>query len=421
MPPHWQALERYGSIRIIARNQAKFIGELNKAMGDRVSLNLNTINDPCDDIVIGRYSFSATPRFTPTDSNTGLPKPNAMKVVARRTTNSHGAIPLIFGPIAQVNTANVSRFAIAQAQGGLGAGLLVLSEDPEDAPSLNFNGGPEVDVIDGSIQVNMTNPSDPVGLGGSQVLVSADEFNAVSKTDSTDGYVFDQATGLTLTTGQPKIPDPYRNVPAPLPDPSNPMNGDIPTGGVPVTFEAGYYPDGFGKISTGDNVTFKPGVYWVGHKNPSVGLDIAGGHVCAKRVLFYIAPGAAVKITGGGSDPNITITEINDVEPGIGCDGNAITYSQGIPYVAPYRGMSIFQSRTNFNDADVGGGNGLNIQGTIYFPNNHVKLSGGSGSLGIEVVAYTLTIDGTGPGNKKLLISYDGRNRTPAGRAYLVE
>jgi hypothetical protein len=406
-----------------SRYQAQYIGGKNKAMGDFVSLNLNTGNDPCDDIVIGRYSFTTGFTYTKSDGN---PKPNAMKVVARRKDEfGHQPLPLIFGAIAHIDTANIKRYAIAQAQGGLGAGLLVLSDVPADAPSLNFNGGPEVDVIDGSIQVNMINPSDPVGLGGSGVKVSADEFNAVSKTDSTIGhtgpYVFDQATGLTLTTGQPTIPDPYRNVPAPVPDLANPKVGDIPNGGVPVTFEPGYYQTGFKKISTGDNVTFKPGIYWVGHNNQNVGLEIVGGHVCAKRVMFYIAPGAAVKITGGGNDPNITITEINDVDPGIGCDGNTITYSQGFAYVTPYKGMSIFQSRSNYNDADVGGGNGLNIQGTIYFPKNHVKLSGGSGSLGIEVVAWTMTIDGTGPGNKKLLISYDGRNRTPAGHAYLVE
>jgi hypothetical protein len=267
----------------------------------------------------------------------------------------------------------------------------------------------------------MIDPEDPVGLGGSGVKVSADEFNVVSKTDSTNGYIFDPATGLRVTTDQPKIEDPYRDLLAPVPDLANPKNGDIPTGGTPVTFEAGYYPDGIGKISAGDNVTFKPGVYWVGHKNPSKGLEIEGGHVCAKRVMFYIAPGAAVKITGGGSDPNIIITEVNNVNPGIGCDGNTITYSQGNSYVADYNGISLFQSRTNFNDADVGGGNGLNIQGTLYFPKNHVKLSGGSGSFGIEVVAWTLTIDGTGPGNKKLLINYDGRNRIPANKSYLVK
>ena len=420
-----------------SRNQAKFIGELNKAMGDFVSLNLNTGNDPCDDIVIGRYSFSTTPRFKETDNSTGLPKPNAMKVVARRNDEfDHNSLPLIFGPIAHVNTANIKRYAIAQAEGGLGAGLLVLSEDPKDkyTPSLSFNGNPEVDVIDGSVQVNMPDPTDPVNMGGSQVIVKADEFNAVSKTDSTGGYVFDPATGLTLTTGQPKIPDPYCNpnycMQAPLPDCSDPCDGYIDKTLPSVTFWPGYYPNGFDKISTGDpNITFKPGVYTVGGgNNGKGGLIITGGNVCAKRVMFYIMAsgecggGRAGNVTVTGSQTaNIIITEINNVDPGIGCDGNTITYSQGLAYVAPYKGMAIFQSRTNSNDATVGGGGNFNIQGTIYCPANHLKLGGTSGSLGIEVIAYTLTLDGTGSGGNKILISYDGRNKKSANRAYLVE
>jgi hypothetical protein len=408
-----------------ARNQAKYIGGLNTAARDPVFLDLNPYNLSNGDIVIGRYSFTTTPRFRYTGiDGPGLPKPNAMKVVARRIADgAHQPVPLFFGPIpflGGIDDVNVSRYAIAEAQGGLGAGLLVLSEDPRDAPSLAFNGNPEVDVIDGSIQVNMINPEPPVNLGGSKVIVKADEFNTVSKTDSTDGYVFDPVTGLTLTTGQPKIPDPYRNVPEPIPNPATPMDGSIPTGGTPVTFEAGYYPNGFGKITTGDHVTFMPGVYWVGHKGSNIGLDIQGGYVCAKRVMFYIAPGATIKVTGAKS-ADITITEINDINPGAGCDGNTITYSQGNAYVAPYRGMSIFQSRSNTNDATVGGGGNFNIEGTIYFPVNHLNLGGTSGSLGIEVIAYTLTIDGTGSGGNKILVSYDGRNRTPAGRAYLVE
>jgi len=79
--------------------------------------------------------------------------------------------------------------------------------------------------------------------------------------------------------------------------------------------------------------------------------------------------------------------------------------------------MAIFQSRTNYNDASVDGGTeDFNVRGTLYFPRNHVKLIGGSDSLGIEVVAWTLTIGGNGP----LRINYDGRNKTVPHRSYLV-
>jgi hypothetical protein len=417
-----------------SRDQAVYIGGLNKAARDPVFLDLNPYNLSDGDIVIGRYSFSTTPRFTPTDAS-GQPKPNAMKVVARRIADgSHQPLPLFFGPIlllGGIEDVNVSRYAIAEAEGGLGAGLLVLSEDPtllpKYYPPLQFSGNPVVEITDGAIQVNMPDPYLPVPASSHPTLC-ADEFNVVSKIDPTDGYPFCPATGLTITTGQPRIPDPYRNLPAPTPNPATPKDGTITSD--PMIFQPGYYPDGIDKISTGHNITFMPGIYIVGGgKNGQGGLIITGGNVCAMRVMFYImgdneyengTRAGNLSVTGGTG--NVLITEINDINPGAGCDGNTITYSQGNAYVAPYRGISFFQSRTNpDNDASVGGGTGLDIKGTLYFPRNHVNLSGGSSSLGIEVVAYTVNIVGTGPGTESLLINYDGRNRRPAGKAYLVE
>jgi hypothetical protein len=132
--------------------------------------------------------------------------------------------------------------------------------------------------------------------------------------------------------------------------------------------------------------------------------------------MFYIK-GGNVKITGGSG--STTITEINNVDPGNDCSGNLVTYA-GSSDVAPYEGMAIFQSRTNNLTANISGGSEVDVRGTIYFPNNHLDLGGTPSSLGIQVIAYTLTIHGTGNVDK-LIINYDGRNRTPASRAYLVE
>ncbi len=416
----------------LARTQAQNTGGLNYMQRDSVTLNLNTDNvDPNGDIIIGHYYPNIDPSLrsfvptVPTDLE-GSPRPNAVKVAAKRTEASHGAIPLIFGPIAHVNTANVARDAIALAEGGLGAGLIVLSEEPYPQGNLKgaltFNGQPEVYIVDGSIQVN--NPlANPVGgTHGNTVIVYADEFNVVSKTDSTNGYVFNSATGLKVTTDQPKIPDPYADLPAPAPKPVAPQIAGlvkVQAGNSPPPFEPGYYPGGF-KI-TGGNVIFKPGIYVIGGN----GIEIGGGdtNVCAKRVMFYVTGGGQVKIDGSGKG-TITITEINDVNPGTGCDGNTINYSQGNSYVAPYIGMAIFQDHNDTTGANITGGSGLSIAGTIYFPHNNVNLTGNSGSFGIQVIAYTIEIGSTGGGMSdptRLYINYDGRNRTPAKKAYLVE
>ena len=81
--------------------------------------------------------------------------------------------------------------------------------------------------------------------------------------------------------------------------------------------------------------------------------------------------------------------------------------------------MTIFQDRENNTTANIAGGAEVDIKGTIYFPNNHLDLGGTPSSLGIQVIAYTLTIHGTGSADK-LIIDYDGRNKLPANSSYLV-
>jgi hypothetical protein len=411
---------------VLARNQAVKFGLLNFCFGNGVVLNRNDENIATEEIVVGRYSFATTPRFTPMDISTGRPRPNAIKVVARRTAGSHGPIPLIFGPIAGIFDVNISRYAIAEGSGCLGAGLLVLSEDCTDQPSLKISGGLTVSVNDGAVQVNMPDCGpkgcDAIKADGGPTVI-ADEIDLVSKCDSTGGYVFDPATDLTVTTGQPPIPDPYANVPAPYPstyiqDRSD-VNDTTVTTGQTRTFEPGYYPEGF-QIN-GGFVTFKPGIYVIGStQNRKPGLAVTGGEVWAERVMFYInndnSPEVKIDGTSGGK---FIITEMDTVNPGNDHLGNPITYTQDLSYLSIYNGMAIFQGRNNETEASITGGSGMDIEGTIYFPSNNVKLAGTPSSVGIQVIAYTMEISG---GAKDILIiNYDGRNRTPAGRSYLVE
>jgi len=84
-----------------SRQQAQYIGGLNKAMGDdalnnSVYLDKNEENLENGDIVIGRfypnYMDSGKPAFIPTD-DTGNPKPNALKAVARRDVVHENSLP----------------------------------------------------------------------------------------------------------------------------------------------------------------------------------------------------------------------------------------------------------------------------------------------------------------------------------------
>jgi hypothetical protein len=111
--------------------------------------------------------------------------------------------------------------------------------------------------------------------------------------------------------------------------------------------------------------------------------------------MFYIIePDGVINIGGSG---NILITPI---ESGY------------------YEGMSIFQSRDNYNDAKIIGTADLSLSGTLYFPENHAELGGTEDwTAGNQFIADTMWIHGTAT----ITIDYDGRNIAPGNRSFLVE
>ncbi len=83
-------------------------------------------------------------------------------------------------------------------------------------------------------------------------------------------------------------------------------------------------------------------------------LVINGGHFIAHEVMLHIVGNGEVDLAGSG---NVEISPISD-ETDI------------------YWGVSIFQSRTNYNEARVIGTSDTILEGTYYFPNNHLELGG---------------------------------------------
>ena len=71
-----------------------------------------------------------------------------------------------------------------------------------------------------------------------------------------------------------------------------------------------------------------------------------------------------------------------------------------------YEGVSLSRSRTNFADATSYGTNRIFLDGTHYFPENHLDLGGTGIAVGNQLIAHTLYIHGTGT----FTIDYDGRS-----------
>jgi hypothetical protein len=399
--------------RMQTRALAMTIGQLNFADGDPVQLDQNAGNQPDGDIVVGRYN-RRTRTFTPSTEAA-----NALKVVARRTDQLHGPIPLNFGPIAGIDTANVSQYAIAMSAGGTGAGLIALKHS---GTGLHMNGTVILDVNDGDIQVNSFD-DDAVRIIGTPEFL-ANEINTCGYFDPTGGYQFpedlitqDQDDGVDPIP-DPLCPDPDGGIclPAPAWDPASDLSDPCAptlkiTEGTHV-LQPGYYSGGF--EITGGDVTLKPGIYILGGGPQGKGGLVVGGNTnfCAMGVMFYVTDNGKVDLAGTG---NMRMTPIGaEGEACEFCD-QSFTYGSNTDY--QYTGVTIFQARDNHNDACIVGTNLMDLDGTLYFPENHLDLTGTGDGFGNALIADTIEISGTG----RIVINYDGRYDAPGTSSFLVE
>jgi len=403
-----QAAARLAAIDIALRNFA---------YGSPVILTDNPSNDPNGDIVIGSFNRRYK-TFTPSVWLTSYwrPAPNSMKVVTRRREGYPGGpVPLTFGPIANVYQSNIQKYTIAMAQGGTGAGLIALNPT---GTGLYINGTPTLNVQpdyintdDAEIQINSTSSSGMVIKGTPDIM--ATEINLTGDYRATGGYDFDP--DLPVNPNMPIIPDPLAWLPEPPPAtwgpdlaPSDGNTIQITTGAF--EFNPGYYSGGF--VMTGGDVSFKPGVYILDGGPSGQGGLVVGGNTnfCAKGVMFYIVGTGKVDLAGTGSIVATPLDQDNTEFCNI-----SYNYPATVNWV--YEGVMIFQSRSNLNEAKIVGTNLMDLEGTLYFPKNLVDLSGTGDGFGNQMIADSYEISGTG----EIIINYDGRNRAPANRSFIVE
>ncbi len=382
-----------------ARTKAQSVGGLNYADGNSVILDLNTGNDPNGDIVIGRFYYDERGFVPLQDLPEEANEPDALKAVAKRTKSEHGAISLLFGPIVSVNTADVSRIAIAQAIGGWGAGIITL--DCYASPGLRVgDASTDLTLIGGGIQVNSN--ADVAFLGNVNT-----EYDPVPEIINVNGGVNKIPEELydVTNTGAPRLPDPL------CPDaqcdgsvaggdclPEPPFGSPIQEETVTVepnetrTISPGYYPGGINMTNSTGTLNLQPGIYIL----DGDGLNITGGNLYGDGVMLYITGTGEVNLRGGG------IIELNknfEIESG------------------PFTGITIYQARDNQQKAYIRGTDNLDIKGVLYFPRNHVEIRGTGGTFGTQLIANTLDVGGTGV----MQINYDGRNPFPANKAILVK
>jgi Flp pilus assembly protein TadG len=354
----------------------------------KLRINLNN-NSNASDVIVGQYSATSTPTFTPATvdaSGNFTPSPNAVEAIARRDTSqgTAGPLPLLFGPIFGVKTININRQAIALLN--VTPAVLVLS--PSAGPALNVNSGASLSAQGGAVTVNSANGGDAVSVTGSGGIQATD-LNVL------------QGAGVSAT-GQGPMPaivrqtrpttDPLANLPAPA---QTADLGAISVSSGTTTLNPGTYES---ITVSGGNVTLRSGTYMLGVNN-GTGLQVTGqGSLTALGVLVYLTSKGTLNLTSTGQ---IFITPD---QSGTG------TYS----------GVVIMQNPNDSQAATIqGSGGNLSVNGAIYVPGAGVTLMGRGDTIGSQIIANTVTVTGSG----QVRLNYAGAIRPSAEQptAYLAQ
>lgn len=362
------------------RSAAQSAAAANSAAGQSVQLALNTSNSSDGDIVVGFFD-EATETFTPS-----LAGVNACQVRARRMADTNeGAVPRPFGDLFGPQAVSMQRTSIAMIGGTFDAGLIVLNEDERAA--MEISGSAIIRIAGGAAQVNSGHADASVLFGNG--MLEAEVLNcAGGVSQKGSAYVSGEIYEFSN-----RVDDPLAALPEPEFDPLNDLSPGVGSGDI--TLSPGYYSQGF---DFGDNsrVTLQEGIYVL----DGAGLRLRGNaELHADGAMFFLN-GGEVDLAGTGD----VMIKAPDPE------------RHSFPGVETYEGMAIFQSRSNPNEASMLGTSAMFLDGTYYFPNNHVYLQGNSQNFGNQFIANTLDVSGNGD----LQINYDNRNPLPGFVTYLV-
>ncbi|MDB5293235.1 MAG: hypothetical protein JWL69_4476 [Phycisphaerales bacterium] len=313
--------------------------------------------DPTSDVQVGTFN-----RATATFTINGSPA-NAVMVTARRTSTSpDGALPLIFGQIVNITTANVTRSAIAMTR-PLSAGLIVLNRTAN--PAIQFTGTgsnpTKINIPNGGVVVDSSNDQAIQWTG--QPTIAANTLAIVGNDTAVQtGGVYPSGS---LTLQAPYVADPLASLPAPA-QPA--ISGVFQNGAWQPGYYAASNPITGGKLA--------PGIYWV-----DGGINLGKGNQsidASAGCLIFLHTGG-ISITG-----NQTII-INPMTTGA------------------YAGISFYEDRTNSSPVTLQGTSGATSTGRFYFPSAPVTIQGTPNSFATQVICDTLAIGG----NAQLNINYD--------------
>jgi hypothetical protein len=198
-------------------------------------------------------------------------------------------------------------------------------------------------------------PSQPPQQPVAVLLLNPNAIPPSSALNVTGGQV------VVGSTASPQLPDFLSYLPSP-PSASNAGSG--------VTVDSTTYANGMsGTVNLTSNA---PTIYIVGGN----GIDLKGiDTVTGTNVMIYLTGSAGVNLTDNSS---VSLTPMS---------------------TGTYAGLSIFQDRNDSTGWAVQGNGTLNATGTIYAPAASIVASGSGGYVGSQIIAQSLTTQGSGTVN----------------------
>jgi hypothetical protein len=292
-----------------------------------------------------------------------------------------------------VPTCNITRTAVAFSGGGgstASAGFVLL--DTSSSGALTMSGGTSITCgsSGGAIYVNSGSASAVTMSGGASL--TATTLDIVGGDSITGGA----SAHATVDTGVTACSDPLSSLAAPTKNTDlgsySIGNGNTATLGTGTQTTVYYYSGGM-SLGGGSKLTLNGGTYILGPPGLSV---TNGATLTANNCVFFFTTGSGATYGtatfAGGTTSTITA-----------------------PTTGTYANIAMFQDRTSPSATSLSISNGasVNITGTIYAPSSAIAYSGGTNTLGNQIIAKDLNISN----GASLSVSYDGRNPVSTGSA----
>jgi hypothetical protein len=295
-------------------------------------------------------------------------------------------------------------------------------------PSVLFSGGPTV-TFDGSMHINSSCPAADNGAMGTNGNAASLTFNGEAVASLTGGYAPGPLVVVPAPlTGQPRVADPMRNLPA-LTTSSLTVRSStrLTLNNQIQILEPGIYTGGI-RLQNTSQAWLKPGIYVIDGGGIDVGSQAGIFSIESSTVATSIltwasdcrqgACGVLLYNRAGSS------TAMGSISIGAGATVMLRPYQPNVDLtgmsVEAYRNLLFWQTAsplpaTNFNQPQIslGGGGVLSMSGTLYAPSAKIYLTGGSGGAGGDALDLTLqfvTWDMQIQGNSSFHFHYSNEN-----------